>query len=135
MEGVVLNNDSSSVNPSLHQMVIQSGGERRDQDNPFAPLFTRPEAQGLYYNGKIVQLDGYRFVGCRFDNCILKIASDNFELIKCVIDNTTRIEYSHGLAKVIKLFLGRYPWAYEYFPNFTPIKNQDGSETISDWRL
>ncbi len=96
-------------------------------------LWTRPEVRGLYYNGQVLRLDGYKFVGCRFDNCVLHVSSDNFELIQCVIDSTTRIEYSAKVSKLIKLFVGRYHWASQVFPAFfLPTKNSDGSETISD---
>ena len=98
-----------------------------------ASLLGKPEVRGLYYNGQVLQLDGYRFIGCRFDNCVLRVASENFELIQCVIDPSTKIEYSKGIAKLLKLFLGRYSWAAGAFPAFfLPTRNADGSETISD---
>lgn len=98
-----------------------------------ASLWIRPEVRGLYYSGKVLKLDGYRFVECRFDNCILEVNSENFELVQCVLDASTRIQYSTNVTKLIKLFLGRYHWAAQYFPAyFIPTKNPDGSETISD---
>lgn len=98
-----------------------------------AGLWTRPEVRGLYYNGQTIQIDGYKFVGCRFDNCVLQVNTDNFEFIQCIIDESTKIVYSNNLSKIIKLFLGRYKWALQYFPSyFTPTQNHDGSETISD---
>jgi hypothetical protein len=107
---------------------------RPPQSLGVASLWTRPEVKGLYYNGKAIKLDGYRFVECRFDNCVLEVNSDNFELVGCVIDGSTRIQYSSNLAKVIRLFLGRYQWATaQYFHSFfLPTKNPDGTETISE---
>ena len=103
------------------------------QTSGLASLWTRPEVRGLYYNGKVIQLDGYKFIGCRFDSCVLRANCDNFELVQCVLDTSTRIEYSTNLAKVVRLFLGRYEWAWNYFPAFfLPTKNADGSETVSD---
>lgn len=110
-----------------------NNGPRDTQSLGLASLWKRPEARGLYYNGKVIKLDGYKFIECRFDNCVLQVNSDNFELVQCVIDASTRIEYSNGLSKIIKLFLGRYHWTLQFFPAyFLPTKNPDGSETISD---
>ena len=36
-------------------------------------FFDRPEVKGLYYNGQRLVLDGYSFIGCRFDNCTLLV--------------------------------------------------------------
>ena len=97
-------------------------------------LTFRPEVRGLYFNGKTVDLDGFRFIGCRFDNCVLRLRTTYFDIINCVLDTSTRVEYSGELAKVLQLFIGRYDWVTpEYFPvNFLPIKNPDGSITIVD---
>lgn len=92
----------------------------------------RPELNSVYYNSKVVSLDGYRFVGCRFDNCTLQVSSLNFEIVQCVLDPSTRIEYSESAARVIRLFLGRYDWAYTTFHEFfVPKRNSDGTITIS----
>lgn len=97
-------------------------------------LSYRPEVQGLYFNGKTLDLDGFRFVGCRFDNCVLRLRSTNFDIINCILDTSTRVEYSGELAKVLQLFIGRYDWATPQFfpPQFLPTKNPDGSITIVD---
>lgn len=96
-------------------------------------LYDRPEARGLYYNGKTIKLDGYSFNGCRFDNCVLELTSVNFSLTKCVIDSTTRISYGNTVLKVIQLFNSRYEWAYQHFPpQFVPQRHADGTITISD---
>lgn len=93
----------------------------------------RPEARGLYYRGQTIALDGYRFVGCRFDHCNLQVSTTNFELINCIIDPTTAISYSAPNRKIIRLFSSRYPWAPQHFaPGFVPTQNPDGSITISD---
>jgi len=95
-------------------------------------IFGRPHVQGLYYNSKTITLDGYEFVGCRFDNCILRVSSTNFDLKSCVIDAATRIEFGEPVTRIIRLFLGRYQWSYTLFDSwFTPTRNADGSQTIS----
>lgn len=107
--------------------------------NPSAPTLAdllsgnRPEARGLYFNGKNIKLDGYRFVGCRFDGCTLEITSTNFEIIECVLDPSTRIIYGNTVLKIIQLFNSRQEWSYGIFPpGFVPQKNPNGSITISD---
>lgn len=94
-------------------------------------LFSRPKVQGLYYNGQTIVLDGYTFIGCRFDNCTLYIATSNFDILNCVLDQSTKISYGIEAAKIIKLFNSRYEWAAEVFPEFMPTKNGDGTITIS----
>lgn len=97
-------------------------------------LFGRPKVSGLYYSGKQLTLDGYTFVGCRFDGCTLIVNSTNFELIECVIDPATTVIYGTSILKILKLFLGRYDWAYvqDQFAGFVPIRHANGSITISD---
>lgn len=98
-----------------------------------AAFFTQPEVRGLYYNGKNIKLDGYKFIECRFDNCVLQANSDNFELIRCVVDPTTKIVYSQKITKIIRLFMSRLDWAATQFNQFfLPKRNPDGSITISD---
>lgn len=100
--------------------------------NQLAGLLQRPEVTGLYYNGRVITLDGYKFVGCRFDNCNLHISSLNFELQRCVIDQSTTITYGAAATKLIQLFNSRFEWAYEHFPGFVPVRNSDGTISISD---
>lgn len=93
----------------------------------------RPEVRGLYYNKQTLTLDGYSFIGCRFDNCKLLVSSLNFDLIKCVVDPSTEIAYSSSVLKIIQLFNSRYPWASEHYADyFVPKQNEDGTITISD---
>lgn len=96
------------------------------------PTFGRPDVTGLYYNGQSITLDGYRFIRCRFDRCHLWVNSLNFEIFECVVDASTVISYGPSVAKAIKLFHSRSPWAASNFPGFTPTQNVDGSITIAD---
>ncbi|MEQ4627640.1 hypothetical protein [Providencia manganoxydans] len=86
---------------------------------------------GLWYNQKSLHLDGYRFVGCRFDFCNLTISTTRFELIDCYIDGATLTYYSDEVLKVIKLFNSRNQTMYDRAPFFAPIKNNDGTITIT----
>jgi hypothetical protein len=99
--------------------------------NALAALMARPRAENLYYNSKRLVLDGYTWVGCRFDNCILEVKSNNFEIVECIIDPTTAIEYNNGTKKLIELFLARYEWAYEHFPTFVPKRHANGTISIT----
>lgn len=93
----------------------------------------RPEAKNLYYRNQTIKLDGYSFIGCRFDGCQLEVSSSNFDIINCVIDQSTVINYGNSVVKVIQLFNSRFDWAYSHFHSyFTPRKNPDGTITISD---
>lgn len=93
-------------------------------------LARRPTVQGLYYNGKEVMLDGYTFVGCRFDNCTLSVSSTNIQLINCVIGESTVIQYGPETIKIVQLFNSRINWVYERAPQLAPRKNADGTITI-----
>lgn len=129
--------DNIKKPPSMSEMLAEA---LRKQDSPEKKsldvasfMWHRPEVKSLYYNGQTVKIDGYKFIACRFDNCVLQVSTDNFEFDRCVIDPSCRVEYSSNLAKVVKLFLGRFSWAVGNFdPSFLPFKNSDGSETISD---
>lgn len=90
----------------------------------------RPEVNGTWFNGKSIKLDGFRFVGCRFDNCILTLSSTNFEIENCFIDNSSQISYAGDIVKPIKLFNSRYDWVYQHMPFFAPTKNPDGTITV-----
>lgn len=97
-----------------------------------AGLLNRPEVKNLYYHNKKVVLDGYTFIGCRFDGCTLEVLSTNFDLINCIIDQSTTISYGASVSKIIKLFNSRYSWAPQHFPGFVPTQNADGTITITD---
>lgn len=95
-----------------------------------AALAQRPVAHGIYYNGKTVQLDGYKFVWCRFDACHLVVTSPTFELDHCVIDEATVIVWRGEIVKTLQLFNSKYQWAYEQLPGFVPTRNGDGTISI-----
>jgi hypothetical protein len=98
--------------------------------SPLEQFFSRPVVQGLYYNGKVIKLDGYKFVGCRFDNCTLMVDSANFEMLDCVIDPSTAVQYGVQALKIVKLFNAHNQWMHANFPMFAPKRNSDGSVNI-----
>ena len=96
-------------------------------------LLARPEVRGLYYNGQTIRLDGYTWVGCRFDNCTLEVITTNFELVDCIVDSTNQAIYGSAVLKIIQLFCSRYPWSNTVFkPWFLPETKPNGSISIKD---
>jgi hypothetical protein len=104
-------------------------------DNPppnfYLSVFARPEIKDVCYNSQKLVLDGYTYIGCRFENCSLEVASLNFDLIRCVFDASTEIKYSAAVADISQLFDRYYPWANQHFPAFfVPLQNYDKSMTV-----
>lgn len=96
-----------------------------------AKLAHMPEVKALRFNGKTVVLDGYRFVGCRFDNCTLVVNSVHFELRNCFIDHTNTIVWQGDLVKAIQLFSFSNPGFDGRVPGLAPVRNEDGTITIA----
>ena len=98
--------------------------------NQIARYLQRPVAKGLYYNGKTITLDGFQFIECRFDNCKLIVNGTNFEIVKCVIDVSTSIQFGRDPTKVIRLYNTENEPLLGPDPEFHAIKNPDGSVTV-----
>ena len=95
-----------------------------------AALLVRPVLSSVWYNKKDVTLDGYCFVSCRFDNCLLRVNTTEFELDKCFIDADCTILYGDKIVRIPQLLFARIPTADELFPHFVPIRHPDGTITI-----
>ncbi|EOI6422902.1 hypothetical protein ACMU90_003460, partial [Vibrio cholerae] len=93
-------------------------------------LLEKPIINSVWYNRKEVKLDGYKFVGCRFDGCTIVVTSANFELENCYIDDETVIKYGGDVVKTIKLYNCRNEYVIKNMPFFAPVKNDDGTITI-----
>jgi hypothetical protein len=89
----------------------------------------RPPVKGLYYNGKVINVDGYEFIECRFDNCKLIVKNGSFEFTNCVFDATTSVEFGGDTLKVFRLYNVRPSAAppRQFMPRF----NQNGSVTVT----
>ena len=94
-------------------------------------LTRRPEIKDTWFNGKTVTLDGFNFVGCRFDNCELRVGSEHFEMHNCFVDDKTSVYWSGPILKVIRLFNRNNTWYQSNHPTFAPVKNSDGTITIT----
>lgn len=95
-----------------------------------ASLLLKPEVKNIWYNAKEVKIDGFKFISCRFDSCILVVTSTNFELVDCHVSDNTTIRFGSEIVKPIRLFHFRADWAYKDFPFFAPTKNPDGTITV-----
>lgn len=93
-------------------------------------LIRNPDARNLYFNGEQIILDGYRWISCRFDNCVITVNSSNFTIENCIIDKSCRIDFGPEVVKVIKLYNSRHDWTYEHCPEFAPIRNLQNMITI-----
>jgi len=93
-------------------------------------LIRKPKVEGVWFNKKTITLDGYEFVGCRFDGCTLYVYSDNFEITNCFIDDATFVSFAENVIKVIRLFNRSYEMVYRYAPFFAPRRNQDGTISV-----
>lgn len=90
------------------------------------PLVVR----NLYFSGKQVTVDGYRFEECRFDDCTLVAHSTNFALDRCILDADCVVRYGPSLVKVIQLFTSRYEWLADQLPGLGPTRHPDGTISI-----
>lgn len=95
-----------------------------------AAIGQKPVLTGVWYNKQSVSLDGYRFVGCRFDNCELHIDSSNFDIDRCFIDESSILIYGPKSVKIVKLFTRAYDWFYSNIPHLAPEKHDDGTISI-----
>nr|ELR5185536.1 hypothetical protein [Providencia rettgeri] len=87
--------------------------------------------EGMWYNKTDLRLDGYRFIRCRFDACNLTVETARFELVDCFIDASNLTYFSNDIAKVIRLFNYRNEAMYFHAPYFAPLKNPDGTISIT----
>lgn len=93
-----------------------------------------PVVKGSYFRGQPVHLDGYRFEGCRFDNCHIFVNTTNFELDHCILDPSSIMIFGEDLIKVIRLFNREAEWGSHY-ASWGPQKNTDGTITITGANL
>lgn len=86
---------------------------------------------GRWYQKKRVQLDGYKFIRCRFDDCILATAKGTFEIDHCFFSKCT-IEFSDAAHKIVKLYNVTATEAWTQWPSLTPTYHaDDGTYSVS----
>lgn len=121
-------------NPTANLLARAAGlGEARTLRDLMPAFGTRPEVANLYFADQKVTLDGYRFVRCRFDRCSLIFTTSNFELIECVVDQSTTLAYGPEIGKVLQLVLWKTFGDIASMPPWLmPKHNPNGSITIAD---
>lgn len=92
------------------------------------PPLQYPKVEGLWFNQKVVKLDGWHFEGCRFDSCRLIIETPYFIVKNCYIDESNSIEVAGSLINAVR-FLNIKPHAAGH-PVYGPVKNLDGTVSI-----
>src|SRR5437867_10443665 len=87
-----------------------------------------PEIQKQWFFRTRVSLDGYRFVRCRFDQCIIDTRTGNFEIDGCAFSNCDFF-YAGQAERIVKLFNITATEAYHKWPWLAPTVNADGTLT------
>lgn len=86
------------------------------------------EVEGLWFNNKLVWLDGYRFKHCRFDNCRIGTTTHHFILESCYIDRHSLVAPVGDISKVVKL--ANLPNLYQS-SRYQATQHDDGTVTIT----
>ena len=86
--------------------------------------------EGKWFNRQKVSLDGYEFVGCRFDGCTFNTASGTFVFDHCVVENCTVSFGSEG-TKMLRFYNYFLPEEHRIWPQFHPtFHHEDGTVSI-----
>ena len=91
-----------------------------------------PEMKFAYFKDKEITLDGWRLIGCRFENCTLNVSSTYFSMERCFVDSETVVMWQGDAIKLIQLFHMRNDEVRAGNPEFAAIKNPDGSYTLGE---
>lgn len=95
---------------------------------PPPPPVKYPVLNGLWYNRKVIKLDGWIFDACRFDNCMLVIETPYFTVKNCYIDSSNTVEVQGVLMNAVK-FLNMTTHMAAH-PAYQPFRNVDGTVSI-----
>ncbi len=109
------------------------GQKNRLLTQALSSSLTPKKAEGLWFSGKDVHLDGYEFVECRFDNCKLHVSNaDNVNLKRCLISDDSYFVYGNSALAAIKLFNSKHEWYYENAPYYVPARDEQGRITLTN---
>ncbi|KZL37547.1 hypothetical protein VT47_20160 [Pseudomonas syringae pv. syringae] len=110
--------------------LLKEALSRIDQTKPAPPPPPpNPVVKGLWYQNKVVKLDGWFFEACRFDNCQLIIATQYFALKECFIDSSNEIVLEGSIINAVQLAnfdKEDYQGQHAYWPK----RSYDGKITI-----
>lgn len=95
---------------------------------PPPPKLEYPKIEGLWFNQKVVKLDGWNFEGCRFDGCRLIIETPYFIVKNCYIDESNFIEVGGSLMNAVRFLNIKQHSAGHVI--YGPVRNIDGTVSI-----
>ena len=89
-----------------------------------------PIVKGQWFKNQVMRLDGWNFQSCRFDGCMLQVASTTFRLERCYIDEHTSIIFEGVILNIVRLFHVRNSYMKTNAPYFAPTYHEDGTISI-----
>lgn len=106
------------VNPHANALAQYFSG------NPFT-------ISGRWYQKKHIQLDGYKFIRCRFDDCEVITVKGTFDIDHCYFSNCI-FQYGDNAQKVLKLYNLIAREARDKWPDLIPTYHaEDGTFSIT----
>lgn len=97
------NIDIEALQAALQLLAKNSSSlEKTNKGLPPAPPMP-PVVKGLWYNKKVIKVDGWSFEGCRFDSCLLIVESPYFSFKDCYIDDSNALEFKGAVMKLFQL--------------------------------
>lgn len=96
-----------------------------------AALSRRPEVRKLWYHDQNIVLDGYNFIGCRFDNCKILVRSTNFEIKSCFFDDRCAFFAIGDTLGLARLFSDWHSNHLQRGTLYRPVRHTDGTITIN----
>ena len=97
----------------------------------------RVKVHGKWFSGNYIQLDGYEFERCRFDQCSLISANGDFIMKDCFISDNNKLLVCDGAQRVVTFLLYRlsqgntmFKSVFSSVPSLSPKFNSDGTISI-----
>lgn len=89
---------------------------------------TKTPVNGLWFNKKVIYLDGYHFISCHFDECEIHYTNADFIIENCKFTDCRYSHPSNGV-RAIKLFNLNHP-EVQTNANFRPTYGGNGTVSI-----
>jgi len=113
--------------------LIQEIVRVRSPEPPLPP----PPIQGQWFKDQTLYIDGYTFVGCRFDRCNLITQWATFTFRSCFISPDCRLYFQGPALKLVRLMMhdlrqkGHLPHVeWTQARDIFPTPNDDGTFTL-----
>jgi hypothetical protein len=94
-------------------------------------LKRRTVVQNLWYQNQQLDLDGYHFINCRFDNCVLITNNGDFQITRCFIADDCKVGLGTNMVKAICLFHLRHLPTPQTGAPFLPQRHEDNTISIN----